>query len=105
MNVTEFLNKLPTAINSDAVAGMDCTIQLNISAPTYLKVSDGSCTVHEGTADAPDVSLTVSDANLIALLTGKLSGITAYMTGKLQLDGDLMLAKEISSFFDSAKLA
>jgi putative sterol carrier protein len=29
----------------------------------------------------------------------------AFMTGKLKIEGDLMLAKEIPDFFDAAKLA
>ena len=42
---------------------------------------------------------------LIALMKGELNGMTAFMTGKLQLDGDLMLAQRIGGLFDPAKLA
>lgn len=105
MSITEFLKKLPSAVNQDAIDGMECTVQLNISEPAILTVGNGQVAVQPGQAEAPEVTLTVSDANLIKLLKGELGGVTAYMTGKLQVDGDIMLAKQLPEFFDSRKLA
>jgi putative sterol carrier protein len=105
MSTADFLKKLPFAVNSEAADGMECTVQLSISEPSYLVVANGLVQVHAGEADAPDVTLTVSDDNLIKLLKGELSGVMAYMSGKLQVDGDLMLAKQLPEFFDSKKLA
>ena len=50
------------------------------------------------------VTLNMADEDLIALLKGELNGMQAFMTGKLQLEGDLMLAQRISTFFDPSKL-
>lgn len=105
MSTTEFLKKLPFAVNSDAVDGAECTVQFNITEPTYLNIANGQVEVVTGQAEAPDVTLTVSDENLIKLLKGDLSGVMAYMSGKLQVDGDLMLAKQLPDFFNSKKLA
>lgn len=105
MNAFDLLKKMPAAVIPEAIDGIDCTVQLNISRPTHVRIVDGVCTVHEGVASDPDVSLTMSDDNLVALMTGKLSGVMAFMTGKLKVDGDLMLAKEIPNSFDTAKLA
>lgn len=105
MSTTEFLKKLPSAVKQDVIDGMEGTVQLNISEPVYLTLKDGNLSVEVGEADAPDVTLTVSDDNLIKLIKGDLGGVMAYMTGKLQVDGDLMLAKQLPDFFDSRKLA
>lgn len=105
MSTAEFLQKLPTAIKPEMVEDVECVVQLNVSAPYVVAVKDGVCTVNAGKTENPDVSLTLSDDNLVALLTGKLTGVMAFMTGKLKIDGDLMLAKEIPDFFDAAKLA
>lgn len=105
MSISALLKKLPAAAIADAIDGMDCTIQLNLSTPAYLVISNNSINVHEGTSDAPDISLNASDEDLISLLTGKLDGVTAYLAGKLQVEGDLILAKQVPTFFDSAKLA
>ena len=105
MNVSEFLQKLPAAVKHDEIDGLEGTAQLNISTPTYVVLKDGVCSVHEGVAEGADVTLTVSDENLIALLTGSLSGVMAFMTGKLKVDGDLMLAKTLPDLFDASKLS
>ncbi len=105
MNASEFLKKLPTTVNAEAVDGMQSTIQFSISSPVYLVIKDGQCTAHDGVADAPDVILTLTDSNLIALMTGKINGVMAYMSGKLQVDGDLMLAKDLPNLFDTTQLA
>lgn len=104
MSIAEFLNKLPAALKADAIDGIECVVQLNVSAPYTVKVFDGQCEITEGTTNDADVTLTLSDENLVALLTGKLGGAMAFMTGKLKIDGDLMLAKEIPGCFDAAKL-
>lgn len=105
MNATEFLKNLPKALNADAVAGLQCTIQFNVAAPAFAHIEGGCCVVEEGVADAPNVSLTIADEDLIALFKGELDGMTAFMSGQLQVDGDLMLAQQISGFFDAARLA
>jgi len=59
----------------------------------------------EGSTAQPDVTITMEDQDLIDLLKGTLNGMTAFMTGKLQVDGDLMLAQRLTSIFDGDKLA
>jgi putative sterol carrier protein len=104
MSATELLKKLPAAFNASAAAGTDCTIQFNISTPMHAVIKDGACSVTEGTAGSSDLAITMEDDDLVALLKGELNGMTAFMTGKLQVEGDLMLAQRMGSFFDPAKL-
>jgi putative sterol carrier protein len=47
----------------------------------------------------------MEDEDLVSLMKGELNGMTAFMTGKLQLEGDLMLAQRMFGFFDSSKLS
>ncbi|HEY0974567.1 MAG TPA: SCP2 sterol-binding domain-containing protein [Solimonas sp.] len=100
----EFLKKLPAAFNADAASGANCTMQFNVSKPTYVVIKDGACTVTEGSASNADVTITMEDDDLIALMKGELNGMTAFMTGKLQIEGDLMLAQRLGSFFDASKV-
>lgn len=100
----DLLNKLPAAFNADAAAGVECTLQFNFSSPMNAVIKNGSCAVNAGTASTADVTITMEDDDLVALMKGELNGMTAFMTGKLQIEGDLMLAQRMSAFFDSAKL-
>ena len=52
-----------------------------------------------------DCTVKMDFGDFADLIGGKLDGMTAFMTGKLQLDGDLMLAQRIGGLFDPAKLA
>ncbi|MBI2382850.1 MAG: SCP2 sterol-binding domain-containing protein [Gammaproteobacteria bacterium] len=105
MSAVEFLQNLPAAFNAGAAADANCVLQFNISQPVYATIQSGNCTVTVGSAPSPDVSLTMEDGDLVQLMKGELNGMMAFMTGKLQVDGDLMLAQRLSSFFDAEKLA
>jgi putative sterol carrier protein len=95
----ELLKRLP-----GAAGDTDCTVQFNVSTPVHVVIRDGTCAAREGVAASPDVTITMEDEDLVSLLKGELNGMTAFMTGKLQLEGDLPLAQRMFGFFDSSKL-
>ncbi|MEG1854858.1 MAG: SCP2 sterol-binding domain-containing protein [Acinetobacter sp.] len=105
MNINDFIKKLPTAVNAEAIDGAECIVQLNLSQPFVIKISDGQCEVSEGEDADSEVTLITSDEVFIDLVTGKTSGAMAFIAGKLKVNGDIMLAKELMDFFDSSKLA
>lgn len=99
------IEKMPEAFDPDAAGDTSCTIQYAISTPMYAEIADGKCSVQEGEASDPDVTIKMEDDDLVAMLTGELDGMTAFMTGKLQVDGDIMLAQKLSSMFDAGRLS
>ncbi|MEO6922173.1 MAG: SCP2 sterol-binding domain-containing protein [Collimonas sp.] len=105
MTVNDIIKLMPTALDSAAAANMQNTIQFDISKPMYLLIDHGKCTAHDGVADASDVTLTMADDDLKALLKGELNGAMAFMSGKLKLKGDMMLAQRIPSLFDASRIA
>ncbi len=104
MNVEQLFERLPGALNTQAANGVNATIQFNNSVARNVVIADGALAVNEGTAAPYTVAITMSDDDLIQLLTGDLDGMTAFMTGRLKLDGDLMFAQRIGSLFDGSKL-
>ncbi|KAF1796821.1 SCP2 sterol-binding domain-containing protein [Mucor lusitanicus] len=52
----------------------------------------------------PDAVLTLKDDDFVALATGKLVGQKAYMTGKLKIKGQIMLAMKLDSVFKTIQL-
>ena len=97
----DLIKKLPQTYSE----GADCVIQFNVSEPHNVTIKGGVATVAAGTAPNADLGITMEDDDLVALMKGELNGMTAFMTGKLQLEGDLMLAQKLTSYFDPAKLA
>jgi len=105
MSVIDFLTKMTSTFNPDAAAGASCVLQFNTSQPAYVTIANGAATLTQGNAPGPDVTLIMADDDLIAMLKGELNGMQAFMTGKLQLEGDMMLAQKLGTFFDPSKLS
>ena len=60
--------------------------QFNLSKPASEWVVDcKAATVKPGKAAKADVTLTLSDADFVAMAAGKLNGMQAFMSGKLKI--------------------
>jgi putative sterol carrier protein len=60
---------------------------------------DGSCTASDKPAHDPKVTIKVGGVDFLKLAANKASGPTLFMTGKLKLQGDVMLASRLTGFF------
>ena len=103
MNAKELLLKVPQAVEIDAGAPR-AVIQYETSEPVYHVVENGAVSAHEGHDPAPDVTVRVSDDNLLKLFRGELNPMTAMMTGRLRVKGNVMLAQRLLGMVDRAKL-
>ena len=66
-----------------------------------LKNGAGSATV--GETDKADVTITMADADIVAMSEGKLDGMQAFMGGKLKIKGNMMLAQKLGGILEAAK--
>ncbi|KAI9489311.1 hypothetical protein BDB00DRAFT_770870 [Zychaea mexicana] len=48
------------------------------------------------------VKIQVEDGDLVNFITGGMTGVKAYMTGKIKVRGDLMLAQRLEEVFEKA---
>lgn len=80
-------------------------VQYAVSEPVYHVLEGGAVVAHEGTAADPDVTIKVSDDDLVRLLSGQLSATTALFTGRLKVRGDIGLAQRLMGMVDREKLA
>ena len=99
--VTEFFEGLQAKIDPNKIAGMNATYQFNITGDGggewYVKLSDGQPEVKPGQAETPNITLTATAENWLDIGSGKLSGQTAFLTGKLKIQGDMSLAMKLQS--------
>lgn len=104
MTAKELLHRMTEGFDATDM-GEDAVIQYAISEPVYHVLDNGTLTAHDGQAAAPDVTIHVSDDNLVRLMKGDLNPMSAFLTGKVKVDGDVMLAQRLVSRVDRAKLA
>ena len=102
-SVKEVFNKMPEVFNPSAAQGLNAVFQYDISGEGggqwNVVVKDGTCQVHEGAHAAPTVTLTMSDETWLAMVNKELNGMQAFMSGKLKVSGDIMLAQRINDLF------
>ena len=60
---------------------------------------DGKCTASDRIERDPQVTIRIGPVDFLKLAANQASGPTLFVTGKLQLDGDVMLASRLTSFF------
>ena len=65
----------------------------------------GECSVSDSPTREPAVTLKLKPADFLRLVSGSASGPTMFMTGKLKLEGDVMLASRLTSMFRIPKAA
>ncbi len=101
--VKEYFEMMPSQFKADAAGGMTATYQFDITGDGggkwFAKIENGELTSGEGQAENPNITITVSDSDWLAIVSGKLDGQMAFMTGKLKIKGDMSLAMKLKSLF------
>ena len=105
MTAKELLFRMPEAVDAGAAGDTSAVIQYEISEPVYHVLEAGEVRTVEGRAEAPDLTVTISDDDLVALFGGKLNPMMAFMTGRIRVGGDMALAQRLVKFFDQDKLS
>ena len=103
----EWAAAVKAALNEDqefrqAAAGKKASIQQVITGPDgqtdyWIMIDDGSIDMGVGDASAPDATITQSYETATALAKSELSAVTAYMTGKIKIGGNLGLLLSLQS--------
>ncbi len=103
MTIAESFEQMPSVFNPAAAAGMNKTLQWNITgeqAGVYAaKIENQTIEVIPGGVEKPDITFTISDKDWLAITEGKLDAMNAFMTGKLKIAGDMMLAMKVPNLF------
>jgi putative sterol carrier protein len=66
-----------------------------------ISIANGQCTAEKAKPEKPDLTITIAAPDMLAITTGELDPMAAFMTGKLKLDGDISLAMKMGDLFFS----
>jgi putative sterol carrier protein len=89
----------------DKVIGVDAVVRFDLRTPQgdrtfHLVAREGTLSVGPGLpADPPRVMLGLNFPDFLRLITGQLDGMQAFMSGRLRLSGDMLLAQNVEEWF------
>ncbi|MBW2351845.1 MAG: SDR family NAD(P)-dependent oxidoreductase [Deltaproteobacteria bacterium] len=91
------------AFQADKAAGVDVVFQFDISGAGggswYITVKDGTCEVTKGAHEKPTTTIKMGDEDFVSLMSGRLNAMSAFTSGKLKVEGDLMKSQLIEKLF------
>jgi len=101
--VKELVFNHEKAFIPEKAAGLEAIVQYHLTGDEggdyIITIGDDKCSVQEGIAEDPVMTMTADGAYFGDVLLGKADGMKGFMDGKLQLAGDLNLAMKLTSFF------
>ena len=90
MGVQDIADKLRPQV---AAAGFDRSVKFDTGAGGVILIDGAAVSTEDGPADCT-ISLSLDD--LDAMIAGDLSPTTAFMTGRLKVEGDMSVAMALS---------
>jgi putative sterol carrier protein len=100
MTAQEFFASLPERVDASKIAGMQNTFVFDVQdvGQWTVSVDDGTVSVTEGVAEA-DCTISATEETLVKIAKGEANPTTAYMTGKLKIQGDMGAALKLQKLF------
>jgi len=87
--------------DSAAAAGWNCVIEMDITgdAKYNITIKDQKIEWGEGPPDKADLVITISKDDWMAISNGQLNAVAAFMSGKLNSQGDMSHLMKLQSVF------
>ncbi len=105
--VNEVLEAMPASFLPEKAGNAKALFQLNLSGEGggqwVLDVANGQCQVREETAVRPDVTLSMSARDFVALSRDELDPVPAFMRGKIKVSGNVGLVMQLLQWFERGK--
>ena len=99
----QVFDEMPNKFVPERAKGVNAVIQFNLSGDNgglwHLTVADGVASTAAGTAENPNVTISIASTDFVNLITGKVNGMQLFMSGKIKLTGDMMLANSMMNWF------
>lgn len=103
--VSKLFANMAGQFNAEKAADINVTMQFTLSGENggqwYVQIADGKCDVHQGTASDPTATVMMDGDDYSDMVTGKLNPMTAFMSGKVKVDGDLGAVMKFQTLFNN----
>ena len=93
---------MPTRFNKEAAKGLNAVYQFDLSGDGggkwHVAIANDTCEVAKA-QPLPPITISMAAQDYLDMISGKLNGQMAFMTGKLRIAGDMGLALRMQSLF------
>lgn len=94
---------MPSRFKKEAAKGLNAVYQFDLAGEGggkwHVIINNEQCEVKEGADASPNITISMSAQDYLDMVTGKLNGQVAFMSGKLRISGDMGLALRMQSLF------
>jgi putative sterol carrier protein len=102
-DIATLFQNMPSQFNADLAGDMKASILFDLTGDGggqwTAVIADGACNVEKGAADNPTATLRMDADDYQNMVDGNLNAMTAFMTGKIKVDGDLGTIMKMQSVF------
>jgi putative sterol carrier protein len=99
----EVFATLPSKIDHSKTQGIRGDFQFELEGKNggvwVARIVDGGCSVTAGAVEKPNVTIKMVDKDFMALATGQLQAMAAFISGKIRVYGDYNLATKLQALF------
>ncbi|XP_078033906.1 hydroxysteroid dehydrogenase like 2 isoform X1 [Augochlora pura] len=108
LKIEQIFTAIEANLSSDLVSKTGAIFQFNVKGDEagtwYLDLRTGKGSTGKGEpSQPPDATLTMDSKNFFAMFTGKLNPASAFMMGKLKIQGSLQKAMKLEKLMQSLK--
>ena len=99
----ELFEALPAAFMPEKAGGTKALIQMALTGEDggdwVIDVADGQCQTRQEKVAQPDVTVTMSGEDFVALFHNQLNPVQAFMSGKIKVAGNVGLVMQLLNWF------
>ena len=101
MAVAQIIEQMQSAFVADEAEDLEATFQFCISDDDdfYVTIDNATFASSLGNHDDPEITMSMDSETLAEIVSGELDGMAAFMGGRLQAEGDVMLGTRLSQLF------
>jgi putative sterol carrier protein len=106
MVLDEIFRRMAEHVEPAKVQGVDAAVHFHIldcpegGVDVYeVVLRNGECTTTDEPTAEPRVTFKMKPADFLRLVSGNQAGPVMFMSGKLKIEGDLMFASQVATFF------
>jgi putative sterol carrier protein len=97
----EIFAQMPAHVDASKIAGVNTTVVFDLSGDNggqwTLNVADGKVAVTDGAQPGVAATIKMSAADYVAMTSGNLNPMMAFMSGKIKVEGDLNAVMKLQS--------